>query len=89
MECPPTLRKKHNMRLSAAVLALTLSAPLWATQPVMHDHEPITRPVPGQTTPMAAPEIDVAAAPGALTLLAGSLAIYLGRRARRKSRTDV
>jgi hypothetical protein len=73
------------MRLPATLLALSLSAPLYATAPAMHDREPMAasgRQI--QRAPLAAPEFDIAAAPGAITLLAGSVAILLGRIPRRR-----
>lgn len=73
------------MRLPATLLALSLSAPIYATEPVMHDREPRAgsdREV--HRTALAAPEFDIAAAPGAITLLTGSIAIFLGRRSRRR-----
>jgi len=71
------------MRFPVILLALSLSAPIYATEPVMHDREPMAA-VSGQTTPLAAPEFDLAAAPGALTLLAGAIAIFRGRLRRPK-----
>lgn len=70
------------MRFPVILLALSLSAPIYAAEPVMHDREPMAA-ISGQRTPLAAPEFDLAAAPGALTLLAGAIAIVRGRRARR------
>lgn len=72
------------MRLSAILLALSLSAPICATEHAMHDREPILASEQRQRTPLAAPEFDIAAAPGAITLLAGSIAIFLGRRKTRR-----
>lgn len=72
------------MRLAAILLALSLSAPICATEHVMHDREPMSgNSRQTQRTAFAAPEFDIAAAPGALSLLAGSVAIFLGRRPRR------
>lgn len=72
------------MRLPAILLALSLSAPICATEHAMHDREPMAASnAQTQRAPLAAPEFDIAAAPGAITLLTGSIAILLGRRPRR------
>jgi len=78
--------KERTMRLSLVFLALTLSAPVLSTEPALHDREPQqqkTTSAPASAKPVAAPEIDLAGAPAALALLAGSIAILSGRRRQR------
>lgn len=81
---------KTAIRLSPILLLLTFSAPALATGPALQDREPLPREktssVPAQTKPVDTPEIDLAGAPAALVLLAGSIAILSGPRLRRRTR---
>jgi hypothetical protein len=77
------------MKSTSVLLALVFAARAFATEPVLHDREPLSRSKPDApppvTKPLAAPEFDLAAAPGALALLAGSIAIYSARRTQKRS----
>jgi hypothetical protein len=76
------------MKLPLVLLTLAFSAPALAIEPTLRDREPLQRPstssVSAQTTPVAAPEVDLAGAPAAFTLLLGSIAILSGVRPRRR-----
>jgi hypothetical protein len=78
------------MKLSLVILTLGLSAPALAIEPTLRDREPLQRTstssVSTQTKPVGAPEVDLAGAPAALTLLVGSIAILSGLRPRPRPR---
>jgi hypothetical protein len=76
------------MKSTSVLLALVFAVRAFAAEPVLHDREPASRkPVtpPPVTHPLVAPEFDLAAAPGALALLAGSMAIYSARRKQKRN----
>jgi hypothetical protein len=68
---------------------LAFSATAVAAAPAPQDREPLQREkpssVPVPPKPVATPEINLAGAPAALMLLAGSIAILSGPRQRRRT----
>jgi hypothetical protein len=76
------------MKSTSVLFALVFAVRAFATEPVLHDREPLhSKPSdpPPVTHPLAAPEFDLSSAPGALALLAGSIAIYSARRTHKRN----